>query len=154
MIRTPFLAFLFPLPIPALLYEIKSGSRKAWWIGLPLKTNYKKCQKYQPWDYNLLRRYIFFSQGMGGQLNYFGLWLDENFGSGHSRGQPSCTTYGSPQLSSEEEFKIDRLEAWGVGVPPENLVSLCRLSLDSDSSNYNFIMFQMCGRFCSYLVAK
>ena len=91
---------------------------------------------------------------MGGQLNYFGLWLDENFGSGHSRGQPSCTTYGSPPLSAEEEFKIDRLEAWGVGVPPENLVSLCRLSLDSDSSNYDFIMFQMCGRFFSYLVAK
>ena len=29
IMRTPFLAFLFPLPIPALLYEIKSGSRKA-----------------------------------------------------------------------------------------------------------------------------
>lgn len=91
---------------------------------------------------------------MGGQLNYFGLWLDENFGSGHSRGQPSCTTYGSPPLSAEEEFKIDRLEAWGVGVPPENFVSLCCLSLDSDSTNYDFTMFQMCGRFCSYLVAK
>lgn len=73
---------------------------------------------------------------MGGQLNYFGLWLDENFGSGHSRGQPSCTTYGSPPLSAEEEFKIDRLEAWGVGVPPENLVSLCFFSCDSDSINY------------------
>ena len=73
---------------------------------------------------------------MGGQLNYFGLWLDENFGSGHSRGQPSCTTYGSPPLSAEEEFKIDRLEAWGVGVPPENLVSLCCFSRDSDSINY------------------
>lgn len=77
---------------------------------------------------------------MGGQLNYFGLWLDENFGSGHSRGQPSCTTYGSPPLSAEEEFKIDRLEAWGVGVPPENLVSLCCLSLDSDSTNDDFII--------------
>ncbi|XP_027060101.1 TLD domain-containing protein 1-like isoform X1 [Pocillopora damicornis] len=58
--------------------------------------------------------------GMGGQLNYFGFWLNEDFGSGHSRGQPSCTTYGSPVLSAEEEFKLDRLEAWGVGVPPEN----------------------------------
>lgn len=57
---------------------------------------------------------------MGGQLNYFGFWLNEDFGSGHSRGQPSCTTYGSPVLSAEEEFKLDRLEAWGVGVPPEN----------------------------------
>jgi len=58
--------------------------------------------------------------GMGGQLNYFGFWLDDDFGSGHSRGQPSCTTYGSPQLSAEEEFKLDKLEVWGVGVPPEN----------------------------------
>lgn len=60
---------------------------------------------------------------MGGQLNYFGFWLDDDFGSGHSRGQPSCTTYGSPQLSAKEEFKLDKLEAWGVGVPPENEVS-------------------------------
>lgn len=64
-----------------------------------------------------------FLQGMGGQLNYFGFWLDDDFGSGHSRGQPSCTTYGSPQLSAEEEFKLDKLEAWGVGVPPENEVN-------------------------------
>lgn len=60
---------------------------------------------------------------MGGQLNYFGFWLDDDFGSGHSRGQPSCTTYGSPQLSAEEEFKLDKLEVWGVGVPSENEVS-------------------------------
>ena len=82
---------------------------------------------------------------MGGQLNYFGLWLDENFGSGHSRGQPSCTTYGSPPLSAEEEFKIDRLEAWGVGVPPENLVNLCCLSLDSDLTNYDNVS-NVCSR--------
>ena len=57
---------------------------------------------------------------MGGQLNYFGFWLDDDFGSGHSRGQPACTTYGSPVLSAEEDFKLDMLEVWGVGVPPEN----------------------------------
>lgn len=57
-------------------------------------------------------------------MNYFGFWLDDDFGSGHSRGQPSCTTYGSPPLSAQEEFKIDKLEAWGVGVPPENEVRL------------------------------
>ena len=66
---------------------------------------------------------------MGGQLNYFGFWLDDDFGSGHSRGQPSCTTYGSPQLSAEEEFKLDKLEAWGVGLPPENEVSCYNLKL-------------------------
>jgi hypothetical protein len=57
--------------------------------------------------------------GMGGQLNYFGLWLSGDYGSGHSMARPTCTTYGSPTLSSTEEFKIDCLEAWGVGDPPE-----------------------------------
>ncbi|KAJ1084120.1 hypothetical protein NDU88_004273 [Pleurodeles waltl] len=53
--------------------------------------------------------------GMGGQHNYFGLWIDSDFGKGHSRAKPKCTTYNSPQLSSTENFKIDVLEVWGVG---------------------------------------
>ncbi|KPP58294.1 hypothetical protein Z043_123894 [Scleropages formosus] len=58
--------------------------------------------------------------GMGGQHNYFGLWLDSDFGRGHSRARPRCTTYGSPQLSAEEDFTVDSLEVWGVGDPPED----------------------------------
>lgn len=58
-------------------------------------------------------------QGMGGQHHYFGLWLDSNFGCGHSRARPKCTTYGSPQLSGEEDFTIDSMEVWAVGKPPE-----------------------------------
>ncbi|XP_056622344.1 MTOR-associated protein MEAK7 [Triplophysa dalaica] len=57
--------------------------------------------------------------GMGGQHGYFGLWLDFDFGHGHSRARPRCTTYGSPQLSGEEDFKLDTLEVWGVGKPAE-----------------------------------
>ncbi|XP_030646795.1 MTOR-associated protein MEAK7-like [Chanos chanos] len=57
--------------------------------------------------------------GMGGQHGYFGLWLDNDFGRGHSRARPRCTTYGSPQLSADEDFTLDRLEVWGVGKPPE-----------------------------------
>ncbi|KAM6946212.1 MTOR-associated protein MEAK7 [Aplochiton taeniatus] len=57
--------------------------------------------------------------GMGGQHGYFGLWLDSDFGRGHSRAKPKCTTYGSPQLSAEEEFTLDSMEVWGVGKPPE-----------------------------------
>ena len=56
---------------------------------------------------------------MGGQHGYFGLWLDSDFGRGHSRARPRCTTYGSPQLSAEEDFTLDSLEVWGVGKPPE-----------------------------------
>lgn len=82
---------------------------------------------YQPTGYN--ENYMYLNTGMqtmpnglgmGGQFDYFGLWLDDEFGTGHSRGQPSCTTYGSPPLAAEEEFNINRLEAWGVGVPPED----------------------------------
>lgn len=58
-------------------------------------------------------------QGMGGQHGYFGLWLDSDFGHGHSRARPKCTTYGSPQLSGEEDFTLDSLEVWAVGKPPE-----------------------------------
>ncbi|KAK7892088.1 hypothetical protein WMY93_024051 [Mugilogobius chulae] len=57
--------------------------------------------------------------GMGGQHNYFGLWLDCDFGRGHSRAKPKCTTYGSPQLSAEEDFTVDSVEVWAVGKLPE-----------------------------------
>ena len=57
---------------------------------------------------------------MGGQHGYFGLWLDSDYGHGHSRARPKCTTYGSPQLSGEEDFTIDSMEVWGVGKPPES----------------------------------
>lgn len=57
------------------------------------------------------------AQGMGGQLDYFGLWLSADYGKGHSKARPKCSTYGSPMLSSTEEFEIDVLEAWGVGKP-------------------------------------
>ncbi|XP_062276771.1 MTOR-associated protein MEAK7 [Scomber scombrus] len=57
--------------------------------------------------------------GMGGQHGYFGLWLDSDFGRGHSRARPKCTTYGSPQLSGKEDFTLDSVEVWAVGKPPQ-----------------------------------
>ncbi|XP_072292006.1 MTOR-associated protein MEAK7 [Eucyclogobius newberryi] len=57
--------------------------------------------------------------GMGGQHYYFGLWLDCDFGRGHSRAKPKCTTYGSPQLSADEDFTVDAVEVWAVGTLPE-----------------------------------
>ena len=50
-------------------------------------------------------------------MDYFGLWLSADYGSGHSRARPKCTTFGSPALSRQEEFSIDALELWGVGRP-------------------------------------
>lgn len=62
-----------------------------------------------------------FRQGMGGQHEYFGLWIDSNFGKGHSKAKPRCTTYNSPQLSAKEDFTIDTLEVWALGELPEHL---------------------------------
>ncbi|KAI6654517.1 TLD domain-containing protein 1 isoform X2 [Oopsacas minuta] len=53
--------------------------------------------------------------GMGGQLDYFGLWLSADFGKGHSRAKPKCTTYASKQLSKNEDFTVHSLEVWGFG---------------------------------------
>ncbi|XP_029781998.1 MTOR-associated protein MEAK7 [Suricata suricatta] len=56
--------------------------------------------------------------GMGGQHNYFGLWIDVDFGKGHSKAKPRCTTYNSPQLSAQEDFRFEKLEVWAVGDAP------------------------------------
>ena len=58
---------------------------------------------------------VLFVQGMGGQMDYFGLWIDSNFNHGHSKAKPKCTTYGSPQLSAEPEFEVDVIEVWALG---------------------------------------
>ncbi|XP_076989298.1 MTOR-associated protein MEAK7 isoform X3 [Tamandua tetradactyla] len=57
--------------------------------------------------------------GMGGQHGYFGLWVDVDFGKGHSKAKPTCTTYNSPQLSAKENFQFDKMEVWAVGDFPE-----------------------------------
>ncbi|XP_033114067.1 uncharacterized protein LOC117114507 [Anneissia japonica] len=57
--------------------------------------------------------------GMGGQFGYFGFWLDQDFGKGHSKSHPKCTTYDSPQLSATEQFTVDVLEVWAVGEIPK-----------------------------------
>lgn len=54
---------------------------------------------------------------MGGQHNYYGLWLDCEYGTGHT--SESCTTYtGYFQMSHSKEFHYRHLEVWGLGVPP------------------------------------
>jgi len=55
--------------------------------------------------------------GMGGQLEYFGLWIDAEYGK--ARCAPSCSSYQSPQLSEKEYFHYDHLEVWAVGEEPE-----------------------------------
>jgi len=52
---------------------------------------------------------------MGGQFNYFGFWIDHSFNHGHSKAQPRCTTYGSPQLSKSPDFNVEIVEVWALG---------------------------------------
>eukprot|EP00062_Callorhinchus_milii_P005142 gi/632944312/ref/XP_007887441.1/ PREDICTED: TLD domain-containing protein 1 [Callorhinchus milii] len=70
--------------------------------------------------------------GMGGQHNYFGLWIDSDYGTGHSKAKPRCTTYNSPQLSGKENFAIDVLEVWAVGASPKKMNTKTKSILDSD----------------------
>lgn len=63
----------------------------------------------------------FCSQGMGGQHGYFGLWIDSDYGKGHSKAKPRCTTYNSPQLAAKEDFTLDAMEVWAVGDVPESV---------------------------------
>lgn len=52
--------------------------------------------------------------GMGGQFEYFGLWLDAEFGKGHC--SETCTTYRNyKMLSATKYFEVDCVEVWAVG---------------------------------------
>lgn len=75
-------------------------------------------------------------QGFGGQLNYFGLWLDSEFGQGQSKAEPKCTTYNSPQLSEDPHFEIHSLEVWAVGTDPKLVILEDEVSSDCESPHY------------------
>lgn len=49
-------------------------------------------------------------QGFGGQFGYMALWLAEGLETGHSKANPRTTTYNSPRLSKEEEFRVRHVE--------------------------------------------
>ncbi|TPX64319.1 hypothetical protein SpCBS45565_g05961 [Spizellomyces sp. 'palustris'] len=77
-------------------------------IGVYLPTGYNDHYQY----FNSGTQTLPNGMGFGGQLNYFGLWIDASFESGHSKAEPKSTTYDSPRLSKQEEFTIDFVEAW------------------------------------------
>nr|CAD7259728.1 unnamed protein product [Timema shepardi] len=60
----------------------------------------------------------YYFTGMGGQFNYFGLWLNAEFGVGHC--SETCTTYKNcPTLSSNKNFETHHVEVWAVGSKPK-----------------------------------
>ncbi|KAJ3129153.1 hypothetical protein HK098_002394 [Nowakowskiella sp. JEL0407] len=52
--------------------------------------------------------------GFGGQLDYFGLFISEDFTVGHSKANPRSSTFGNPRLSNKEEFMIESVEVYSV----------------------------------------
>ena len=63
--------------------------------------------------FNLKQKTMPNGLGMGGQLDYFGLWVDSEFG--RVKTAPTCSTFHSPQLGGETEGRMVRLEAWALG---------------------------------------
>ena len=47
---------------------------------------------------------------MGGQFDFCGLWIISDIINGHSKATPLSSTYSSPQLSKDPEFKVDEIE--------------------------------------------
>ncbi|KAJ8868863.1 hypothetical protein PR048_030404 [Dryococelus australis] len=87
----------------------------------------KPCMMvYETTGYNNHYQYLNIQQqtmpnglGMGGQFNYFGMWLDAAFGSGHC--SETCTTYKNcPMLSSSKNFTVSHVEVWAVGPKPKS----------------------------------
>lgn len=67
--------------------------------------------------YGASMQILSFFQGMGGQHNYWGLWLDSEYGIGEC--SESCTTYkGYFQMSATKKFTVRNVEVWGVGDKP------------------------------------
>ncbi|XP_017302330.2 TLD domain-containing protein 1-like isoform X2 [Diaphorina citri] len=55
--------------------------------------------------------------GFGGQFEYWGLWIDSEYGQGECN--KTCSTFKDYQmLSHDKHFKIMHIELWGVGIPP------------------------------------
>lgn len=54
---------------------------------------------------------------MGGQHNYWGLWVDSEYGKGEC--SETCTTFKNyAQLGVNKNFTIRNVEVWAVGEKP------------------------------------
>lgn len=78
-------------------------------------TNYNDHYQYL----NLHQQTMPNGLGMGGQFDYWGLWIDSEYGIGEC--SETCTTYKNYiQLSATKSFKIRNVEVWGVGEKPKS----------------------------------
>ncbi|KAJ1527028.1 hypothetical protein ONE63_008572 [Megalurothrips usitatus] len=101
-------------------------------ISVHTATNYNDHHMYL----NVQQQTMPNGLGMGGQLENFGIWIDADFGKGHTCA--GCSTYQRvPTLASGKEFSIEHIEVWAVGPPPkedsDEEVGGKRSILDKDS---------------------
>ncbi|CAB3361115.1 Hypothetical predicted protein [Cloeon dipterum] len=82
--------------------------------------------------------------GMGGQLDYFGLYLDANYGKGFC--SESCTTYHSPMMSTSKQFDVSHVEVWAIGPPPPTPEELGERSSVLDRDNEAKAILAMVGK--------
>uniref|UniRef100_A0A8D8VIS8 MTOR-associated protein MEAK7 n=1 Tax=Cacopsylla melanoneura TaxID=428564 RepID=A0A8D8VIS8_9HEMI len=70
--------------------------------------------------------------GFGGQFEYWGLWIDAEYGHGESN--KTCSTFSNYEmLSTEKHFKLTHVEVWGVGIAPPSAAEKGERSvLDAD----------------------
>lgn len=82
--------------------------------------------------------------GMGGQMNYWGLWIDSDYGNGQS--SVSCSTYCDySMLSASKDFKIDSLEVWCVKEKPRQDDDEER-RIPSNKDDWDMNLLEMNGR--------
>lgn len=83
--------------------------------------------------------------GMGGQMGYWGLWLDAEYGLGQSN--VSCSTYSDySMLSGIKDFKIDVLEVWCVKEKPKPDDEEEERKIPTDKDNWDVKLLEMSGR--------
>ncbi|CAH1406599.1 unnamed protein product [Nezara viridula] len=90
-------------------------------------------------------QYLFDGQGMfpkglafGGFPNYFGLFLNPDFGPGQV--SETCDTFSDYEpLSEEKNFYFSRIEVWGIGNPERKKTG----SIDSTNSSFDPYMMEV-----------
>lgn len=82
--------------------------------------------------------------GMGGQMDYWGLWIDSEYGKGQCN--VSCSTYSDySMLSAVKDFKIDSLEIWCVKEKPKEDDEEERQTI-SIKDNWDMNLLEMAGK--------
>lgn len=83
--------------------------------------------------------------GMGGQMDYWGVWMDAEYGLGQSN--VSCSTFNDyVMLSGVKDFKIDSLEVWCVKEKPKPEDEEEERKVPSGRDDWDVKLLEMAGR--------